>query len=332
MASLRRRSASWQVRVSRKGCAAIVKTFKTKAQAEQWGRAQEHALDMQIFTGGVPTIEMNFGDLVQRYLTSVTPSKRGRESEALRLKAILRREICRKPVSELTILDTAKYRDERLQCVSSGTVHREFRLLMHVWAIAKREWMLMLGSNPFADVRLPQLPPARQRVLNKQEWNALQIHARETRTPWLLSLMQLAYSTAMRRSEILALKWSEVDLEKKYLLIRKSKSGHSRLLPLTDQAAETLLNWKNESGAETIFNVTPNALRLAFGRLCKRAGIEDFHWHDFRHCATSNFAEMGLSPVELMALTGHRQLGSLMRYAHVGGGHLHEKIRHAKNA
>jgi hypothetical protein len=61
MASLRRRGTSWQARVSRKGCAAMVKTFKTKVQAEQWGRAQEHALDMQSFKGGVPTKEMSFG-------------------------------------------------------------------------------------------------------------------------------------------------------------------------------------------------------------------------------------------------------------------------------
>lgn len=327
MASIRRRGASWQARVTRAGFQPVVKTFTSKLQAEQWGRAQEHALDLQACKGGIPAKGLTFGDLLQRYLECVTPTKRGADSEAWRIKALLKRPICARPVSDINAADVTRYRDQRAKEVSSGTIHREFRLLMHVWSIAKREWLLMLSGNPFVEIRLPQLPPARQRRLSSDEWTALLAGTRSTRTRWLAPMMVLAYESAMRRSEILQLKRADVDLEKKYLVIRHSKSGHSRVLPLTDQAAQAVEYWMSQSETDKVFDVSANAVRLAFERLCKKTGIQNFHWHDFRHCATSNFAEMGLSPVELMALTGHRQLGSLMRYAHVQGKHLQEKIR-----
>ncbi len=327
MASIRRRGNAWQARVARSGFQSLVKSFTSKIQAEQWARAQEHALDLQACKGGIPAKGLTFGDLLRRYLEVVTPSKRGADAEAWRIKAILNRPICSKLVSEINAVDVTRYRDLRAKEVSPGTIHREFRLLMHVWSIAKREWLLLLGTNPFVEIRLPQLPPSRQRRLSDEEWAALLAGSSSVRTKWLTPLMVLAYESAMRRSEILQLKRSDVDLEKKYVVIRNSKSGHSRVLPLTDQAARAIEYWMGCAQTEKIFDVSPNALRLAFTRLCKKVGIQNFHWHDFRHCATSNFAELGLSPVELMALTGHRQLGSLMRYAHVQGGHLHEKIR-----
>lgn len=326
MASIRRRGSAWQVRINRKGTQTIVKTFQTRLEAEQWGRAQEHSLDLHSTEIRTPTKALTFKDLLERYLVYVTPKKRGATDEVWRIKAIMRHEICKVTLTELSGWHAAHYRDDRLKRVSNGTVRREFNLLNHVWSVAESEWALSLPHNPFKDLKLPKAPPARQRVLTQDEWAALMAGTGATRTPWLKPLMVLAYETAMRRSELLGLKRADVDLDTGYLIVRQSKTGHSRVIPLTSVAAATLKSWMGLSNDEQLFAVTPSALLQAFDRLCQRVNIKDFHWHDFRHCATSRFAQMGLSPVELMAMTGHRQLSSLMRYAHLQGHHLSQRI------
>jgi integrase len=326
MASIRRRGDAWQVRVTRKGIKTSVKTFKSKTEAQAWARQEEHQADLQLGKGGIPAKELTFGDLLTRYNQCVTIHKRGAEQELIRSRLILRLDISKCKVSSMTAADVARYRDSRLTLVSADTVRREFNLLRHVWSVAKREWMLALSENPFTDVRLPAPSPARQRRLTEEEWERLAQGAKTTKCDYLFTLVSIAYHTGLRRSEILALERRDVDLERRYLTIRKSKSGHSRTVPLTVGAHETLTAWINRHTEAQLFNVTPNALRLAFDRLCNKLGIRDFRFHDLRHSFTSRLAEMGFSAVELMALTGHRQLHTLTRYVHMQNSVLQKKL------
>ncbi|MDA0341679.1 MAG: tyrosine-type recombinase/integrase [Proteobacteria bacterium] len=63
--------------------------------------------------------------------------------------------------------------------------------------------------------------------------------------------------------------------------------------------------------------MSPNAVRLSWGRLTHRAGIEDLHFHDLRHEAISRFFEMGLSVPEVALISGHRDPRMLFRYTHL---------------
>ena len=329
MASIRRRGESWQARVTRQGVKTIVKTFRSKADAQTWARQEEHQLDLQLGKGGIPAKDLTFGDLLTRYNQCVTIHKRGAEQELVRSRHIRILDISKCKVSRMTAADGARYRDERLKRVSADTVRREFNLLRHVWSVAKREWMLVLGENPFTDVRLPAPSPARQRRLSEEEWVRLSQGARDSKSVYLLPILSVAYHTGLRRSELLALERRDVDLERRYLTIRKSKSGHSRIVPLTAGAHMALTEWiegQQRQASEKLFDVTPNALRLTFGRLCKKIDIKDFRFHDLRHCFTSRLAEMGFSAVELMALTGHRQLHTLTRYVHMHNCVLQKKL------
>jgi len=65
------------------------------------------------------------------------------------------------------------------------------------------------------------------------------------------------------------------------------------------------------------FTYTPRGLSGAFLRLCRRIGIENLHFHDLRHEATSRFFEKGLNPVEVATITGHKDTKMLMRYTHL---------------
>jgi hypothetical protein len=78
------------------------------------------------------------GELVVRYLETVSPRKRGYESEKIVLGAFLRHPICRKRISEIRVDDFARYRDERLETVTPQTLKRQLSPIQNLFEIARR--------------------------------------------------------------------------------------------------------------------------------------------------------------------------------------------------
>ena len=66
-----------------------------------------------------------------------------------------------------------------------------------------------------------------------------------------------------------------------------------------------------------LFTYTPRGLSGAFLKLCRKTDIDDLHFHDLRHEATSRLFEKGLNPVEVATITGHKDTKMLMRYTHL---------------
>ena len=77
---------------------------------------------------------------------------------------------------------------------------------------------------------------------------------------------------------------------------------------------------------ERVYEVSPNAFRLAWDRLRKRVGIKKLHFHDLRHEAISRFFEMGLSIPEVALISGHRDPRMLFRYTHLRAEDVANKI------
>ena len=67
-------------------------------------------------------------------------------------------------------------------------------------------------------------------------------------------------------------------------------------------------------------------MRQAWDRLCKRAAIDDLHFHDLRHEAISRFFEMGLSVPEVALISGHRDYRMLFRYTHLRAEDVAKKL------
>ena len=76
----------------------------------------------------------------------------------------------------------------------------------------------------------------------------------------------------------------------------------------------------------TVFDYKPRGLSGEFLKLCRRKGIENLHFHDLRHEATSRLFEKGLNPVEVATITGHKDTRMLMRYTHLRAKDLVERL------
>ena len=314
MASFRQRGGKWQARVLRNGYPDQTKTFETKADAEKWARALESEIDKGQFVSVTEAQRTTLGDLIGRYLAEVTPSMKGATEDTIRLKAIMRRSIARWSMANLSATRIATYRDERLKEVSSGTVIRELAYLSAIINHARREWGISV-PNPVQMVRKPPSPQARSRVLTEEEISKLLQALEPTgrRSHWTKPIVQLALATAMRRGELLALRWEHIDLNGRTAFLPETKNGDSRTVPLSTAAVKVLAELpRHISGS--VFPLKAFTLDAAFKRGVRRAGLDGVRFHDLRRTAITRMAEKLPNVIELAAVSGHKSLMVLKRY------------------
>ena len=314
MATFRFRSNRWQARVRRKGYPDETKSFATRQDAEKWARALETEIDRGLFVDISEAQRTTFGDLIARYLAEVTPSMKGATDDTIRLKAIMRKPIARWSMANLSATRIAAYRDERLKEVSGGTVIRELAYISAIVNHARREWGINV-PNPVQMVRKPQSPQARSRVLTDEEVAKLLQALEPTgrRSHWTKPAVQLALYTAMRRGELLSLRWEHVDLQNRTAFLTDTKNGECRTVPLSSMVVQVLAVLpRHISGA--VIPLKYFTLDAAFKRACKRAGLDDVRFHDLRRTAITRMAEKLPNVIELAAVSGHKSLMVLKRY------------------
>jgi len=321
MASIRKHRSKFQVQIRRQGFPSVTRSFTKLADAKEWARAMETKADRGDLAPSRSTLkQMTLGDLVERYRDEIVPSKRGAEIETIILNAFLRHSICHKLLSAITTADFANYRDHRLQDITPKSLSRQLSPLSNMFEVARNEWQLPI-KNPLKNLKLPTTNNRRERRLREGELERLIDAAKGTRNPLLVPLILFALETAMRRGEMLALRWTDIDLPRASATIRESKNGYSRTIPLTSAAIGILEALR--SNYELVFPTTAMAVRMSFERLCKRAEIDDLNFHDLRHEAISRLFEKGLTVPEVASISGHRDMRMLFRYAHAS----HQSIR-----
>ena len=326
MASIRFRGSKWQARISRLGEQSQVKTFQTKEDAERWARGIEVEWDRGTYINTHQAQKTTFGELIERYLREVLPRFRGAHEDAYRLKAILRRPIASVNTTLLNSSRIAQYRDERLCEVSAGTVIRELAYLSSIINHARREWDINI-HNPVLLVRKPPTSQGRSRVLTYEEEVRLleACEPRANRNIYTRPFIILALETAMRRGEILSLRWENVNFTKRTAYLALTKNGESRTVPLSTRAIETLKALPRSIDGR-VLPINFGALETSFKRARERVGLEDLRIHDLRHTAATRLSEKLPNLLELSAVTGHKSLTMLKRYYHPNPEQLARKL------
>jgi len=326
VATLRKRSnGHWQARV-RKANQSVTKTFINKVDAERWAKQVEVEMQKGSYTNLVLAERTTFAEIIERYIIEVLPTMRGGKADFIRLKALARRPIAKLNMVALTPQKIAQHRDERLKEIAPATVIRELSYFSSIITYARKEWGINI-NNPVALVARPKNPQGRSRILDAAETNALFEALRPTgrRSIWMLPLVRLALETAMRRSELLGLRWEHVDLGRRTIFLQLTKNGTSRTVPLSTHAIQILTEIpRNIDGR--VFPVTHEVVSQAFNRARKQAGVKDIRFHDLRHMAITHLAEKLPNLIELSAVSGHKSLAMLKRYYHPNAEQLAEKL------
>ena len=326
MASIRKRGNSWQARIKRLGTE-VEQSFKSKKAAERWARQIEAKIELGEYAPPALTPEpdltaTSLGDVFARYSKEVACHHRSPTSK-INIQ-ILIRDLGHLSLDQVEPKAIALWRDTKLETIKPASVNRLIGTLGSVINHARKEWQLPI-NNPIPNIKRPGTgtPRTRRFIVNEEERLLAALDHRYAQ------VVRFAIATGMRRSEILGLKWENLDLEMRVAHLHMTKNGEERTVPLSSKAMmvvnelATAESWPING---RLFDIHPQALDRGWRRACKQAGITGLRLHDLRHEAISRMFELGLNVMEASTISGHKTLSQLKRYTHLRVTDLVEKL------
>ena len=187
-----------------------------------------------------------------------------------------------------------------------------------------RYYFRLMGMNKNA-IALPSLKKEAKLpvILNVQELRVL------FAAPTLLKhriVLTLIYSAGLRGGEVINLKISDIDFERKTIHIRQSKFKKDRIVPLSEYMAAGLKKYLQAenphiwlfNGKEPDGRYSVKGLSWVMRETLKKTSItKDVNLHSLRHSYTTHLLEQGLNIVTLKELLGHAEITTTMIYLHV---------------
>jgi len=323
MATFQKRGPyQWRALIRRTGYPSMSNTFETKDEAVAWARNIESSMDKSIFVDRSKAERTTLNDAITWHLKNVTAKHKGSEPEEMRLKRFQREEpkLCAHAMANLHPEQFEEYRDQRLKQVKPGTVTRELNLLHAVFKHSARR--LALLENPLTEVKRPKVYDERDVRFQDDEENRLMEALSTCRNPFIRPAVILALETAMRRSELLSLNWDDINFNDATARLHDTKNGEPRDVPLSTRALDVLKELKHKRDEGKVVSLDPrvlqisaNSLKHSFQRARARAEMDHFNFHDLRHEAVSRLFERGWDAIKVAAVSGHRDMQSLKRYA-----------------
>jgi site-specific recombinase XerD len=206
---------------------------------------------------------------------------------------------------------------------------RAFFKFLHVDGLIVRDPMLLVAQRKVPE-RLP-------RVLTVEEIEKL-IGAAQN--PKEFALIEVMYATALRVSELIALRLEDVDMEARTIRVRKGKGDKERIVLFGQKAHDALLDYVGDQRAGYVFwhnegePFSQNGIRYLVRQIAKRAGVPGVHPHSLRRaCATHMLAD-GADLRCVQELLGHESLSTTAIYTHLTDADLQRVYRchpHAGN-
>ena len=287
-------------------------TFDTMAKAREWAIVTESAILERQNTGIIPN--KTVGDAFERYARDVSPSKKGARWEIIRLNFLSNYPLASVPLKQLTAIDIATWRDRRLTEVSAASVNRELNIISSVFTIARTEWR-WLAQNPVSEIRRPSNPKSRDRRISETEIQRIldalgftEGQPLKTKQQLVALYFLIALETAMRLGELCQLTTADIEIDKRFVILRDTKNNDTRQVPLTKRAVTFM-----QVLVETDLTVTSAVASALFLKASCRAQIENLRFHDTRHEALTRLARK-LDVLDLARMVGHRDPRSLMIY------------------
>jgi site-specific recombinase XerD len=237
----------------------------------------------------------------------------------------------------VTPADVERFLDGLLKGRSQSTRNR-YRTLLH--AMLNRALRHgLIASNPVRGVGKFKEPEGRTLYLTSTDEEAV----REALPTPLRALFTVSVHTGFRWSEQLGLRWAEVDFLTGLITVSRSKSGHSRQVPMNSVVRSVVMDLVNgrqrpHDPTEAVFTCPhaqadkffPKAVARAQGTLREAdqdaSRLEGYTWHCNRHTFASRLVMAGVDLRSIQQLGGWRTLTMVQRYSHLAPTHLQEAV------
>jgi integrase len=295
MASITKTATGYRAQVYVQGVRESA-SFRTKREADAWAARRE--TEIRAEGAKSPGERTTLGDVLKSYARDVSPTKRGRRWEQLRLDLFARDAVLpiTHPITQLDATHLTAWRDARSRVVSAGTIIRELGLLSAVLEYARRE-LRLIEHNPARDVRKPRAPDHREVTISWREiramCRALGYRSRgrivEVRQSVAVCFL-VALRTGMRAGELTGLTWDRVYTGYCRTPHKTGRTAESlRDVPLSRRAG-VLIERMRGFDERLVFGVGAPTLDAMFRKYRARAGLSGFTWHDARHTAATLLA------------------------------------------
>ena len=204
---------------------------------------------------------------------------------------------------------------QRSKGVRPGTVNRYMALVRAVLRRACFDWEWL---DRVPKVGMLRDKAGRIRSLTLVEFKSLLSELPEH----LAEMTRFSVATGLRQANVTQLQWKQISLERRHLWVagEQHKNGKPHAVPLNEMALQVLVRRQGDHPTHVftyeghpIVQVNTKAWRNAL----RRAGIEDFRWHDLRHTFATWHREAGTPTHELQRLGGWKTQSMVERYAHV---------------
>lgn len=344
MASIKTRKTKdgktrYYVQVRLKGHDPECASFERLTDARKWIQDTEVSIREGRHFKTNEAKKRTLGEMVGKYMASVLPTKpkciKRQGAQLLWWKE----QIGHKVLADVTPALIGDLRDKLLnentvrnKRRAPATVVRYLAALSHAFTICVREWQ-WLEDSPMRKVKKPREPRGRVRFLSSEERASLLNACKESSNPYLYIVVVIALSTGMRLSEIMNLRWPNVDLIKGRIIIEEQKNGERSTIPLAGLALELLKEHDKKRRIDTrlLFpsKEDPNKpidIRFPWEKALKASGVENFSFHSLRHSAASYLAMNGCSLIEIQKILRHKAISQTVRYSHLAENHTAEVV------
>jgi len=336
----------YQAKVRMKGFPPESASFKQKTKAVIWANSTETAMREGRYFKTAESKKHTLDELIDRYIQDELPNRKSDHQKFEMQLNWWKDRLGAYLLSDITAALLAEYRDKLKKEPSikdlkdggtiekersNATVNRYMASLSIALSVASREWEWM-EENPMFKVTKKKENRGRIRFLSEDEHKALINACEQASNPLINLLVVIALSTGARFSEILYLKWDNVDFKRKMFYFMDTKNKEHRAVPISIKAYELLQQHSKirKLNSKLVFaredGEKPMDLRWQWEEVIKKANLTDFRFHDLRHTAASYLAMNGATLVEISDILGHKTMQMVKRYSHLTQKHTAEVL------
>jgi integrase len=315
------------------------KTFNSKREALDWEKKFLYELDAGIITKD-SIKKRKLSDAIQKYVSNVLPGKPKNASNVIQHLKWWDEKIGHLQLSDVTPAVLAECRDILLKepnakgkLRKNNTVIRYIASISIVLEYCVKEW-LWITQNPARSIKKPKVGKGKTRFFDQEEIQKIKALCAETDSSLLLPIFTLALHSGMRKGEVLSIKWENVDFKNREIHLPMTKNGEPRDIPMTDEVYQILCELANLKHADISGLVFPSPnnpckpidIKSTWERVLRKAGIQGATFHTIRHTACSYLAQIGVPPILIARIVGHKDSRTTDRYTHAVKTHTREAM------
>lgn len=273
----------------------------------------------EIAQGKLPSLYYDrviFDDIAEEYLADYRINERKTVRKAERSVKNLKKEFGGLPVTRITTIGINKYIQKRKkeEC-ANATINRELAAL-------KRMFHLASQCTPQKVSHIPHIPMLAENNVRKGFFEYTDFLAlREALPDYLRPIITFAYYSGWRKSEILNIRWNQVDLHEETVRLEpgETKNREGRNMYMEEELVSLMirLHSKRLSGCEFVFQHDGRQIkdfRRSWTEACSKVGIPNMLFHDFRRTAVRDMVRAGIPERVAMTRTGHKTRSVFDRY------------------